>query len=262
MTSSRPTRFLFNCLLFLVLILFTACGKHKSGNSSQSSDSANSDGSNLERVAVKELCDDFANIRKGLDVRDWRGKTIEVKGQILHNIAEVHIAAEGNVADDTTEYVVCSFADPDDTQIDVLAPGQTVTIQGERSFHPFAFSLSKCKLIEAGPSPLIHVGALELAQEYATDQTAADKKYANKQLLVEGTVQAIVNVPREKEFRITLDGVKTEKALPVQVSAWCVYNSDRHNKLGTITPGQKIRIRGTLGPGYQPPFLTRAMVLF
>jgi hypothetical protein len=253
MRRSRPTRFLFTCLVLSALLLLTACGKHKSGGSIQFGDSASSDDSNLERVTVKELCDDFANIRKGLDARDWRGK-IEVKGQILHNIAEVHIAAEGNVADDTTEYVVCSFADPEDTHIDELAPGQSVTIQGERSFHPFAFSMSKCKLVEAGPSPLIHVGALEMAQEYATDPVAADKKYLNKQLLVEGTVQAIVNVPREKEYRITLDGVKTNKVLPAQVSAWCVYNSDRHNKLNTIVAGQKIRIRGTPGPGFAPPF--------
>jgi hypothetical protein len=93
------------------------------------------------------------------------------------------------------------------------------------------------------PPPLA-VSAEQLAKDYHADQAAADKKYKDKTLEVEGVVTSLVNYDLGGAM-VLLKGIHdgVDEKLVVVPTA-CFFGKANSGKASTVSKGQKITVRG------------------
>ncbi len=133
-----------------------------------------------------------------------------------------------------------SFAEPAGNTVQDLTPGQSVKLVGkfqDDSFNRYV-DLSECQLGKPGKDPAVFVTAVDLTKAY-NDEKAADGRYKDKWLVVEGKVSEVNN----GEFAsVILEGFdeKADKVIRVKVS----YSLDRKDAAATIRRGDKVKLKG------------------
>jgi hypothetical protein len=157
---------------------------------------------------------EFSKQRKKDDT-PFRNKSIELTGTMKYlsfrSNGEPYFALEGTSGDTVKP-------DPDDTIIfpadpavwKKALPGQTVTVRGKWEF-PY-LQQSEVVSVKGEPPPTVTTDAL--AEDFAKDGDAADKKYKGKSLILDGEIS---KVGANNDEGITL---KTSKASPRIVLTW------------------------------------------
>ncbi|MCE9566281.1 MAG: OB-fold putative lipoprotein [Planctomycetes bacterium] len=94
---------------------------------------------------------------------------------------------------------------------------------------------------DAGPDvtgePSTTITAIELDEEYDTNELAADTKYKNKTLVVSGKIKKITR--DDKPGKITIELVGTPGS-----TVDCHFDRAQHGDLGTLIVGEDVTIRG------------------
>lgn len=115
--------------------------------------------------------------------------------------------------------------------------GRTAVIEGKFSRRSqYGVDLVDCVIKELGPDPAVTVNAGALSEAYKKDVAAAEKEYARKQVLLEGTIESVEGdaIPRA----VVLKG--TPGGWPVRVQA----HADSYKIFPTLTAGSTIRVKG------------------
>lgn len=86
-------------------------------------------------------------------------------------------------------------------------------------------------------APKIQVEATELVREYAANEVAADQKYRDQWLFVEGSVESI-GKDLTGSLYVTLDG-PADTFRNVQ----CFFDAEQEHRLATLTVGRYIAVR-------------------
>jgi hypothetical protein len=104
--------------------------------------------------------------------------------------------------------------------------------------------LVPCELLLIGPDPAMPVTADWLTREYARDGQAADSRYRDKWLLVEGVV-ADLEQPKSGAECVVLEGAGTKDGKRLRIKA--AYPADRKKDFAALKKGDKIKIKGECG---------------
>jgi hypothetical protein len=129
-----------------------------------------------------------------------------------------------------------------------LTPGQQIQFKGkcdgafkgeEAHDSPFVEFLG-CQLVVVGPDPSLPVTAAQLTGEYVRNEKAADAKYKDKYLVIEGTVVEL----QEKDglLAILLEGHDEKSPAPIRVAAG--YSEHRRDQFAALKKGSKVNIKG------------------
>jgi hypothetical protein len=167
----------FSCLALLV----TGCGGGKEGPTAEALS---------------------AEFKKDSDAADkkYHGKTLTLSAHVAgvnskEETGKSYVALYLEGEKDDGPQIECAVVSDADSKALALLETQKVKITGkykkfgkeenQPEMKPQIY-LEECKIEEVGPDPSIKVTAAELAKEYATDGDAAQKKYGDKLLLLEG----------------------------------------------------------------------------
>lgn len=171
------------------------------------------------------------------------GKTLVVRGEVkdaenLVGDAGRMVHLYGPDREIRGETVRATFApgSPSFDQTVGITKGRTAVIQGKFSRRSnYGIDLIDCTIKELGPDPAVTVTARGLSAAYRKDVDAAEKEYARKQVLLEGTVESVdaEAIPRA----VVLKGA--EGGPPVRVEA----HADSYKTFPKLTPGSTIRVK-------------------
>jgi hypothetical protein len=87
--------------------------------------------------------------------------------------------------------------------------------------------------------PLV-LSAVQLTSEYRADERAANRKYKDKDVLLDGVVVDVQQRPRDTTI-LSLKGSPGENLLEIKVA--CLF--DDAAAVAKLTAGQKVKVRGT-----------------
>jgi hypothetical protein len=126
-----------------------------------------------------------------------------------------------------------------------LTKGQKVKLKGkvERDLSGF-IDLVPCEVVSVGPDPAIKVTTDELTEAYAKDAKAADEKYKDKWLLVEGTVSELKPGTSGADS-VILEGSGKKDGKPIRIAA--AYPADRKGDFTALKKGDKVKFKGECG---------------
>jgi hypothetical protein len=187
---------------------------------------------------AEELVQECQKDRAAAD-KKFANAVIELRGEVsgisagLSGDAFVSLKAGSNLLG-----VSCAMVDREPWAS--VSKGQQVTIKGAWPGSRVGVSLSRCVIVNRGPSPAQLVTAEQLAAEYAADRAATINKYRGKDVIVTGVIAA-----KEKTETgtpsVCLKG--TEK-----IRVDCGFgNLDNDRKaLEPLTAGQPVKVVGEL----------------
>ncbi len=179
------------CLLCVVLV-FTGCGRNSTDKDLDSGPSASA------------ISEEFKKDAKAAE-KKYAGKSITLSGTVLSVLSKddtgkdhVILVLEGMRKDkkeDDGPNIECVIVSDSEKKAMALIETQKVKLTGK--FKKFAkdpdqphqdeqIYLEECKVDVVGSDPTITVSAAELGKAFATDAAAANKKYQDKMVLVEG----------------------------------------------------------------------------
>jgi hypothetical protein len=136
--------------------------------------------------------------------------------------------------------VACEFPRPYRRQADELTATQKVKIVGIFPEGAWAPLITECRIISAGPDPTIRVSAAALAAELAASKDATEKKYKEKQLLIDGVVEDVKAGPYNST--IELKGVE-KGGKPIRVTC-SGFGAAQFSDVGKLTKGQRVCVKG------------------
>jgi hypothetical protein len=145
-------------------------------------------------------------------------------------------------------FVMAVFDKPENSKVLELVKGQKLKFRGKGPGEFAGFvSVNGCTVVEAGPDPTIKVSAADLTKAYATDEKAAEEKYKEKVVLVDGVVVEI----KKGGFGDTLilEGFDEKSDKPVRVSAGIP--AEKKEEFAALKKGDKVKIKGEFS-GYYP----------
>jgi hypothetical protein len=204
------------------------------------------------RLTSQQLAKDY-EIDKVAAAAKYTGKWVEVEGPMESVLVlpsgDVNIRLVGFEADPkkfSGHSVRGIPAAADAEKLKSLTRGQMVKLKGkvERETAGMFVDLVPCELVSIGPDPAIRVTADQLTQDYARDAAAADRKYRDKWLLVEGTV-AELKEDRAAADCVILEGAGKKDGKPLRVSA--AYPADRKKDFAALKKGDRVKIKGECG---------------
>jgi hypothetical protein len=135
----------------------------------------------------------------------------------------------------------CEFVAAALPEVSRIPRGQRLTFQGHcRGDHGGFVDFVECVPVEVGPEPTVAVAAAQLTRDFLADEKAADVRYKDRALLVEGTV---VGFKEEGDVRRLLLGGHNEQS-PVAVRVLVACAAQDREQLGSLKAGDKVRIRG------------------
>jgi len=266
-TQSARSGIALLSLRLLALILGTSalagCGKSAplSSFSAQPPSGAPKAGLTAQAVAdaqpdvtltAQELFDEF---KKDNDAthKKYAGKVIAVSGTVgkLSDFeSQVSLKIDGGT---DREGFWCITAE--DEAWARHGPGQAVTLKGawpEKLYDLGGIALQHCVVVKAGPNPTAKFSAEQLAKRFEADQTALEKNFGDKPVIVEGEV-AKKETQANGEGQVSLKG--TGKVLVV-----CDFWFHQREQTGGIREGQKVKIYGRLSVGSKPVLLQCRLV--
>lgn len=98
---------------------------------------------------------------------------------------------------------------------------------------------SKSKPAEASNEPPVPVTAVKLLADYETDQSAADKQYKGKSLIVSGEV--LSKETKQDGSAIVLINSKESSIGSIQ----CLFTSEQAPNAAKLERGQQVSVKGT-----------------
>jgi hypothetical protein len=149
------------------------------------------------------------------------------------------------------EPIICLF-EPGSESYDkafMLSLGQKVTVRGrydtakpKNGSVVFAPHLFQCEVAAAGPDPAIVVTAEELTRAFTTDPKAAEAKYKEKPVIVEGKVAQLEHFEDKERgvdgYTVHLEG-SSKDGKPAHVE---IFNTTRD--VAGLQKGQNARLKG------------------
>lgn len=105
---------------------------------------------------------------------------------------------------------------------------------------------AKANNLQPAGGPPISISATELAREFKTDKAAAEAKYKDKNLLVEGKLSEIT-YGFDGEVNATLEGTPPDTGKLLGVTIRCVAGKADANKILGLSRGQTVKFKGKGG---------------
>jgi hypothetical protein len=152
--------------------------------------------------------------------------------------------------------VRCDFVPADTGKLLDLTRGQRLKLRGlctGDSGSSFV-DLHDCEAVEVGPDPSVVVSAVQLTKDYDEDGDAAEAKYRDKPLRVEGVV-----LERRRDDgrpRVVLEGFDETAPNPLRVAA--LYPAERQEEFASLKKGDKVRVKGVGGGNFLGEIQVRA----
>ena len=251
------------CTAIITLLLLgfaTGTGRSKAGAPESKTASrdkkaaARADFTVTEVQLAKEFTDDQSAVRRSTRTRSskstaWCGwcrpvfyRTLVLKGTFETSVGELGQRVKGT-------QIVCRVGWASRGKVMSLSETQKVKVR-VRFLHAdeYAIHCGDSEVTEAGPDPSIAVKAVDLSKAYATNVAAADKKYKDKPLVVEGMVvdvqlrdgnpADILNGKRQPI--VFLEGFDEKAESPLRVE---VHFPAARGKIG-LAKRDKIKVKG------------------
>jgi hypothetical protein len=182
---------------------------------------------------------------KEATIKKYKGKVLELTGAIdsanMNPIGrDPRLTVTGFKA---PHFLDCRFKPSYEKKLKNTTKGQKIKLQGAwgQDFGP-AIVFFDCDLLELGEDPAITVSAVELTQSYSKDKEATEKKYKEKQLVVEGVIVDIKLEAGKGVRNAFLKGFDDKAAKPVRVNAGFGY--EHEDELKKLKVGQTIKVKG------------------
>jgi uncharacterized protein (TIGR03067 family) len=200
-------------------------------------------------LTSEQLAKDYETDRAAA-AKKYTGKWVEVEGPVqfvpVLTTGDVSISLVGFQADPKklSGHTVRGIPPAEEREkLKALVPGQKVKLKGkvDRETAGEYIELVPCAIVSIGPDPAIAVTADQLTEAYAADTKAADAKYKDKWVFVEGVVLELR--PEEASVILAGAGKKDGKALRVSAS----YPDNRKKDFATLKKGDKAKIKGECG---------------
>jgi hypothetical protein len=119
-----------------------------------------------------------------------------------------------------------------------LVKGQQVKIKGRCEIRSRFVMVLDSELISAAANPTLSVTASQLTKQYTENKQAADQKFLEKSVIVEGIVAAVV----PQQDSVYLEGFDEKAAKPVRVQ--CGYSGFDRATYKALQKGQSVQILG------------------
>lgn len=189
----------------------------------------------MKTLEAVSLLQEFT-VSEDTALQKYGDKTIVVRGEVkdaenLVGDAGRMVKLYGPDREIRGESVQAIFApgNPSFDQTIGITKGRTVVIQGKFSrYSQYGIDLVDCEIKELGRDSTVTITAEALSAAYQKDTDAAEKEYAGKQVLLEGTIETVEAdaIPRA----VVLKG--TEGGPPVRVQA----HADAHKSFRRLRP--------------------------
>jgi hypothetical protein len=122
-----------------------------------------------------------------------------------------------------------------------IRPGQRLTFKGRcDGDHGGFVEFLECVLLEAAPEPTAAVPAARLTRDFVADEIAADGRYKDRALLVEGTVAGVKEDGGAR--RLLLEGHDEKSPVPVRVLV--AFPEQHREQFAPLKKGDRVRLRG------------------
>ena len=204
----------------------------------------------VAKVTAEQLPKEFADDKKAAEKKYPMNLIVEVEGEVkkaeklaVTETWAVHLEGFEKGKGLFTKIVDCQFEPKTKSfqKAKELVPDQKVKIRGKfYSAFEYGQRLVDCELVEVGPDPAIKVTASQLSKDFATDRKAAETKYKDKQVLLEGVVAQPVG-PKSKFF-IVLENSGEKGAPAVHVEFGFTQTVEK--LFSQLKKGQKVTVRG------------------
>jgi hypothetical protein len=167
-------------------------------------------------MAPNELVDEFKRDRRAAEEK-YSGKVVEVAGKISF------VGQYWETERKRTLGVVTDDLNADALYCDVVQPerapgkftlGQSIRIKGVVGKARGSLGVTRCQVVELGPSLLLKVSAEDLGKEYAANAKEAAKKYQRRTILLTGTVTG--RPPQQFDSKKKMIILKTVPGLQIQ----------------------------------------------
>jgi hypothetical protein len=204
-------------------------------------------------VKAEDLAREYETNAEAADAR-YKGKWGVVAGLFddaqLFPGGQLNVSVQGFVLDPKKNFGLghilrCSFVAASLGKAGDLTKGQKLEFkgkcEGERGGTYVDFS--DCEVLKIGPDPALPVTAAQLTRDYVADEKAADAKYTDKYLLLEGIVVELKE--KGSVLHVILEGHDEKSPTPVRVAA--AYPADRKDEFVRLKKGDKIKIKGKCG---------------
>jgi len=230
--------------LFAVTLLLSGCGKEGKdstpGDGKKGGDGGtpNAQGTPIT-VNAKQLAKDYATDAKAADAK-YKDKMLETEGivnVVVRDTGKVHVSLLGHKKKETDIIgldVHCVMAPATWDKAVLLGKGQKVKVTGKAAgSNPLAVYLMDCTLTELSENPTLKVTAEELSEAFAKDRDTAEKKYKDKEVIVEGKVADLVK--KDNFGYAKLAGKDTVRVSCTIVDA---------KEFAALKKGDQVRIKG------------------
>lgn len=185
-------------------------------------------------VTSDQLCSDYNTDSVAADQK-YKGKLLRLEG-LVSNISYKQTKGKpdfvvylqggtGRIREATCYLTPASMEKAKD-----LLKGQSIRIEGKCIGD---CKLEHCMITETGPS--IIITAAKLTQEYSKDDKAANAKYENRPLVIDGVVAYL----DPSQYKVTLEGFDEKAKEP-----WRVEVEMDRTDFPSIKNGQQLTIRG------------------
>lgn len=190
------------------------------------------------QLAMEYAADEMAADKK------YGTRAVEIDGTVHSSgypATELYLLGTFDLKKMSGRQVYCQMAPAARAKAEVLTPGQKVKVRGRcRSAGKVVF-IENAELTHVGVDPALPLTAAGLTEAYAKGEEAADKRYKNQQVSVEGVV-AEVGKTTDMQPIIFLQGFDGQAAKPLRVEAILPVSDTK--PVAGLTKGQKIQVKG------------------
>jgi hypothetical protein len=190
----------------------------------------------VEQLGQEALTDKTAAEKK------YKGKYVEVEGPVeglvyvptFDRYEAVSLKGQGPM------HVQCMHLEGKSAeQAANLTKGQKVKIRGTfDGVADYLITLVNGELVEVGTDPAIAVSAGQLTKEYSADENGSNKKFKDKQLVLDGMIASIDT----EKMSLFLEGIDPSAAKGLRIRAYLPNNFKR--TVAGLTRGQTIKVKG------------------
>jgi hypothetical protein len=204
-------------------------------------------------LTAEQLCKEYEADKEAAD-KKYREKSLEVEGTVngvfVTRAGEGHVSLAGIVRDPKDDNfqnhcIRLFFTKGDVEKVWNLSMNQKLKARGkgQGSVGTTFTDLADCVVVSLGPDPAITLTSDQLGKAYLDDETAADAKYRDKTLIVEGVVVELK--PGEIYDSAILQCASMKDGKQLAISA--AYNGDRAPDFAGLKKGDKIKVKGECG---------------
>jgi hypothetical protein len=203
-------------------------------------------------LTSEQLAKDYETGRDAAEGK-YKGKWVEVEGPtesvLVFPSGDVNIRLVGFQADPKKFGGHSVRGVPpaaDAAKLKGLTPGQKVKLKGkvDRETAGSFIDLVPCEIVSVGPDPAIPVTADRLTADYARDEKAADARYRDRWLVVEGVVSELKEAKSGADS-VILEGAGMKDGKPLRIVA--AYPADRKPDFAALKKGDRVKIKGECG---------------